>query len=216
VKGIVFSSTAAVYGTPQRIPVFETDPTEPESPYGWSKLMSERMLQDVAAATNLKYMILRYFNVAGAEPRQRLGQRTRNATHLIKVACEAAAGKRPSVAIFGDDYDTRDGTCIRDYIHIEDLADAHVKALGYLGGGGESQILNCGYSRGSTVKEVIDAVREVSGVNFKVERGPRRPGDVVEVVAGATRIKSVLGWQPQLQDLRTIVEHAYKFERLLP
>lgn len=214
-KAFVFSSTAAVYGTPQRIPVFETDPTEPESPYGWSKLMSERMLQDVATVSGLKFMILRYFNVAGAEPHQRLGHRTKNATHLIKVACEAACGKRTGMAIYGTDYPTADGTTIRDYIHIEDLADAHVKALSYLAGGGQSLILNCGYSRGSSTKQVIAAIKEVSGVDFEVEHVARRPGDVMEVVAGATQIRSVLAWQPKFDDLRLIVEHAYQFEKLL-
>ena len=214
-KGLVFSSTAAVYGTPQRTPVFESDPTEPESPYGWSKLMSERMLQDTAAATGLKFMILRYFNVAGAEPKQRLGHRTKDATHLIKVACEAATGKRPGMSIFGTDYPTADGTCIRDYIHIEDLADAHIKSLSYLANGGQSRILNCGYSRGSSNKQVIAAIKEISGVDFKVDYVARRPGDVMEVVAGATQIRNVLGWQPKFDDLKVIVEHAYKFEKLL-
>jgi UDP-glucose 4-epimerase len=215
VPRFIFSSTAATYGQPDKVPVKETDPTRPESPYGWSKLMSERMLQDIAAAHGLKYVILRYFNVAGADPEQRLGQRLRDATHLIKVACETAVGLRPSMSLFGTDYKTRDGTCIRDYIHVEDLASAHTMALDYLMRGGQSTLLNCGYGQGSTVSEVINAVKKVSGVDFKVTMAPRRPGDPAEVVASADEIKEVLGWRPRFANLDTIVEHAYKWERKL-
>ncbi len=215
VPRFIFSSTAATYGQPDKVPVKETDPLRPESPYGASKLMSERMLQDVAAVTGLKYVILRYFNVAGAEPDARLGQRLRDATHLIKVACETAVGLRPGMAVFGTDYKTRDGTCIRDYIHIEDLASAHKMALDYLMQGGDSKILNAGYGQGSSVSEVVTAVKKVSGVDFKVTTAPRRPGDPAEVVASNDEIKRVLGWRPRYAKLETIVEHALKWERKL-
>lgn len=213
VKAFVFSSTAATYGQPRRVPVSELDPTAPESPYGWSKLMSEQILRDVAAtAPPFKFVILRYFNVAGADPQGRMGQRTANATHLIKVACEAALGKRREVTVFGSDYPTRDGTGIRDYIHVEDLADAHIQALAYLRRGGGSELFNCGYGRGYSVKEVLAAVREVTRVDFPVTFGPRRAGDVTEVVAGADRIREVLGWVPRYDALKTIVQHAYRWE----
>ena len=212
---LIFSSTAAAYGQPERVPVRETDQTKPESPYGASKLMSERMLADIAHATGLRYVILRYFNVAGAQPGGLNGQRTPDATHLIKVACESAVGKRPGMSIYGTDYPTRDGTCIRDYIHVEDLATAHVMALRYLTTGGDSALLNCGYGRGSTVKEVVQAVKDVSGVDFPVELAPRRPGDVAAVVASADEIRQRLGWTPRWDDLRTIVQHAYAWEKQL-
>lgn len=215
VPRFIFSSTAAVYGQSEVFPVLETATPRPESPYGASKLMSERMLQDMAAATGLKFVILRYFNVAGNDPSGRIGQRTPNASHLIKVACEAALGQRAGLTIHGTDYPTRDGTCIRDYIHVEDLASAHELALQYLRGGGESQVLNCGYGTGSTVREVVRAVKEVSGVDFPVREGPRRPGDPGVSVAGVERVKALLGWQPRYDDLLTIVEHAYGWERQL-
>lgn len=215
IPAMIFSSTAATYGQQDKMPVNEDGPTGPESPYGASKLMSERMLTDVAATCGLKYAILRYFNVAGAEPEGRLGQRTPDATHLIKVAVETATGKRPSMSIFGTDYPTRDGTCIRDYIHVEDLASAHLLALKYLLGGGESDIFNCGYGYGSTVSEVINAVKKISGVDFKVNHVPRRPGDVAEVVAGADKIRGKLGWKPKYDSLETIVKHAYQWEKTL-
>lgn len=215
VPAMIFSSTAAAYGQQEKMPVYEDGPTGPESPYGASKLMSERMLTDIAAATGLKYAILRYFNVAGAEPEGRLGQRTPDATHLIKVAVETATGKRSSMVIFGSDYPTRDGTCIRDYIHVEDLATAHLLALKYLLNGGKSDIFNCGYGYGSTVSEVINTVKKVSGVDFKVNKVPRRPGDVAEVVAGADKVRKILGWQPKFDSLETIVKHAYKWETTL-
>jgi UDP-glucose 4-epimerase len=211
----VFSSTAAVYGNPPVVPVTEDSPIQPESPYGQSKAMSEQILRDTAHASGLKYVILRYFNVAGADPEARIGQRTPEATHLIKVACQTATGQRPSMAIYGEDYPTRDGTCIRDYIHVEDLAAAHLKALSYLEKGGESTTLNCGYSRGFTVKEVISAVRKVAGHDFTVTKAPRRPGDVTQVVAASDKIRKVLGWEPRYDDLNTIVTHAWNWEKRL-
>lgn len=211
----VFSSTAAAYGNPENIPVTEDAPIHPESPYGYSKVMSEQILRDTAKAAGMSYVILRYFNVAGADPEARIGQRTPEATHLIKVACQTATGKRPSMAIYGEDYPTRDGTCIRDYIHVEDLADAHLKALAYLKKGGESTTLNCGYGRGFTVKEVIAAVREVAGHDFTVNKAPRRPGDVVQVVAASDKIRHILGWEPRYDDLKTIVRHAWNWEKKL-
>lgn len=215
VSNLIFSSTAATYGQQKSMPVFEDGLQEPESPYGTSKLMSEKMIIDIAAASSLKYIILRYFNVAGAEPEGRLGQRTPGATHLIKVATETAVGKRPSMAVFGTDYATRDGTCIRDYIHVEDLATAHILALASLLKGGKSNVFNCGYGHGSTVLEVIDTVKKVSGIDFKVSKVPRRPGDVTEVVAGGDKIRKELGWMPKHDSLETIVRHAYNWEKKL-
>ncbi len=215
VRSFVFSSTASVYGQAATMPVDEKAPTAPENPYGASKLMSERMLADIARTCGLRYVILRYFNVAGADPQGRLGQRTQDATHLIKVACEVAVGKRQHIAMFGTDYGTPDGTCIRDYIHVEDLADAHVRAFTYLERGGDSVILNCGYGHGSSVREVLAAVRTACGVPFKIVDGPRRAGDVGEVVADSTNIRRLLGWQPRYDDLATIVKHSYEWERRL-
>lgn len=212
VQRFIFSSTAAVYGNPERLPVDEDVALAPVSPYGKSKLMTETMLQDVAAATDLRYTALRYFNVAGADPAGRSGQSTPNATHLIKAACEAACGTRDSITVFGDDYDTPDGTGVRDYIHVSDLAAAHVVALDYLGEGGESSAMNCGYGRGYSVKAVLDTLREVSGQAFRVEMGPRRPGDIGEIYAKTDRIRERLGWQPQHDDLKEIVRSAYAWE----
>ena len=209
----IFSSTAAVYGAPRRVPVEETAQLEPMSPYGSSKLMTEIMLRDASIAhRDFRYVALRYFNVAGADPRGRTGQSTRGATHLIKVACETALGKRPTMDVFGTDYATRDGTCIRDYIHVKDLARAHVAALDHLRGGGQSEVFNCGYSHGFTVLEVIEAVRRVSGRDFAVRYAPRRAGDPPEIVADSTKIRSRLGWQPQYDDLDRIVHHALDWE----
>jgi UDP-glucose 4-epimerase len=212
VKQFIFSSTAAVYGAPKVIPVVETAALEPVSPYGSSKLMTEIMLRDTAFAHDFNYVALRYFNVAGADPRGRTGQSTKGATHLIKVACETALGKRPAMDVFGTDYATRDGTCIRDYIHVKDLARAHVAALRYLRDGGKSDVFNCGYSRGFTVLEVIDAVKRVSGVDFAVRYSERRPGDPPEIVAESAKIRASLGWRPQLDDLDRIVRHALDWE----
>jgi len=212
VPRFVFSSTAAVYGLPPGGRVTEASPLAPISPYGASKMMSERVLMDAAAATGLRYVILRYFNVAGADPQGRIGQASRNATHLIKVACETALGQRPEMPVYGTDYPTRDGTCIRDYIHVEDLARAHLSALDYLAGGGASEVLNCGYGHGHTVREVIEAVRRVSGRTLVARDAARRPGDPVELVADSTRMRKVFGWQPRHDDLDFIVRTAWEWE----
>ena len=213
VKQMIFSSTAAVYGNPQQIPVREDAPTPPISPYGSSKLMSEIMLHDAARAYGLRFVVLRYFNVAGADPKQRTGQSTLQATHLIKVACETALGKREKIDVFGTDYPTADGTCIRDYIHVSDLAAAHRAALAYLRRGGSSATFNCGYGRGASVMEVINSVKRVSGRDFKVEIKGRRPGDPAALVADVSRIRSTLDWRPRFEDLDTIVSHALAWER---
>ena len=213
VKRFIFSSTAAVYGNPERVPAREDDPTVPISPYGASKLMSETMLRDAAFAHGLRYVVLRYFNVAGADPQGRTGQATPQATHLIKVACEAALGKRAKVDVFGTDYPTRDGTGVRDYIHVSDLAAAHSAALAYLRQGGESATFNCGYGRGASVMEVIASVKRVSGVDFPVVLGPRREGDPADLIADVSRIRAALPWTSRFQDLDTIVSHAFAWER---
>jgi UDP-glucose 4-epimerase len=215
VRQFIFSSTAAVYGNSERIPVREDDPTVPTSPYGSSKLMTEIMLRDAAAAYGLRHVILRYFNVAGADPRGRTGQSTMGATHLIKVAVEAALGGRPKVDVFGTDYPTPDGTCIRDYIHVSDLVAAHSDALAYLRGGGASTTMNCGYGRGFSVLDVIETVKRVSGIDFKVDFAGRRAGDPARIVAACDRVRSTLGWQPQFDDLQTIISHALAWERSL-
>jgi len=216
VKHFIFSSTAAVYGIADSgAPVRESAPTAPISPYGTSKLMSEIMLHDVSRAHGLCFVVLRYFNVAGADPRLRTGQATPQATHLIKVACETALGRRPKLEIFGTDYPTPDGTCVRDYIHVSDLARAHVAALGHLRGGGASTTFNCGYGHGHSVIEVVDAVRRVSGREFPVEVAPRRAGDPASLVADVSRIHAALDWRPQFDHLDTIVTHALAWERRL-
>lgn len=215
VNRFVFSSTAAVYGMPGNEPVSEDAPTAPISPYGSSKLMTEWMLRDAAAAHGLRYVALRYFNVAGADPSGRSGQSTPKATHLIKVACEAAVGRRPGMEIFGTDYPTPDGTCLRDYIHVTDLVTAHLDALRHLRDGGGNLTLNCGYGRGHSVLQVIDAVKRASGTDFPVTTSPRRPGDPPAIVARADRIRKELGWQPRYDDLPTIVSHALAWERKL-
>ena len=212
VPRFVFSSTAAVYGMPPGGRVSESSPVAPISPYGASKAMSERILMDTAAATGLRYAILRYFNVAGADPQGRIGQASRNATHLIKVACETALGQRPEMPIYGTDYPTRDGTCIRDYIHVEDLARAHLAALDHLSKGGDSELLNCGYGHGHSVREVIDAVRRASGREVPTREVGRRAGDPVELVADSERIRRVFGWQPRHDDLDFIVRTAWEWE----
>jgi UDP-glucose 4-epimerase len=215
VRQFIFSSTAAVYGNPAQIPVQEDAPTLPISPYGWSKLMTEIMLRDASNAHGLNHVILRYFNVAGADPKGRTGQSTNGATHLIKVAVEAALGLRPKLDIFGTDYQTPDGTCIRDYIHVSDLVLAHADALRHLRAGGRSLTLNCGYGQGFSVREVVEAVKRASGVNFKVETAPPRQGDPARIVADATQIRKTLQWQPHFADLSTIVAHALAWEREL-
>ena len=215
VRHFVFSSTAAVYGDPDSVPVAESAPLRPVSPYGTSKLMTEMMLRDVAAAHDLRYCALRYFNVAGADPRGRTGQSTANATPLIKIACEAALGKRAGLAVFGDDYDTPDGTGVRDYIHVADLAAAHRLAIEYLRAGGPSAAMNCGYGQGFSVLQVIDRVKAVSGVDFPVRHAGRRAGDSHEIVAASDLVRETLGWQPAYNDLDVIVGHALAWEKKL-
>jgi UDP-glucose 4-epimerase len=215
VKAFIFSSTAAVYGNPKQIPVTEDADLKPVSPYGTSKLMTEMMLADTAFAHDFRYVALRYFNVAGADPSGRAGQSTPRATHLIKVACETALGKRASMDVFGTDYPTPDGTCVRDYIHVTDLVAAHVAALHYLRDGGTSEIFNCGYSAGYSVLQVIEAVKKAAGHPFPVKMGPRRPGDAEAIVAASAKIRSRLGWEPRYADLDTIVSHALAWEKSL-
>jgi UDP-glucose 4-epimerase len=212
VRHFIFSSTAAVYGNPAKVPVTEDTPLQPISPYGWSKLMSEVMLRDVTRAYGLAHVILRYFNVAGADPARRTGQSSKAATHLIKVAVEAALGLREKLDVFGDDYPTPDGSCIRDYIHVSDLARAHIDALRYLRSGAASLTLNCGYGHGFSVLEVIETVKRVSGVDFKVAIAPRRAGDPAQIVADCKAVRTTLGWQPRFDDLSTIVTHALAWE----
>jgi UDP-glucose 4-epimerase len=215
VRHFIFSSTAAVYGNPAQIPVREDSPTQPISPYGWSKLMTEIMLRDASNAHGLNHVILRYFNVAGADAKGRTGQSTNGATHLIKVAVETALGARPKLNVFGTDYQTSDGTCIRDYIHVSDLVLAHSDALRHLRSGAPSLTLNCGYGHGFSVREVIEAVKRASGVDFKVESAARREGDPAQIVADATQIRQTLKWQPRFADLSTIVSDALAWEREL-
>jgi UDP-glucose 4-epimerase len=212
----IFSSTAAVYGEPSTTgPIREDAVLNPMSPYGSSKLMSEIMVRDTALATNLRYVMLRYFNVAGGDPMQRTGQSTAGATHLIKIACETAAGKRPCMSIFGDDYDTPDGTCIRDFIHVSDLVNAHYAALNFLRQGGLKFTANCGYSRGYSVQEVVDAVKRVSGNDFPVVMEPRRIGDIPSLTANSHRLMSRLAWKPRFDDLDKIIADALAWEDVL-
>ena len=215
VKHFIFSSTAAVYGETGNAPVTEATPLAPVSPYGRSKLMVEWMLADTAAAHDLRYVVLRYFNVAGADPAGRAGQSSRDATHLIKVAVQTALGRRKSLSIFGTDYPTPDGTCLRDYIQVTDLVRAHSDALRYLRAGGDSLTCNCGYNRGYSVREVVDVVKSVSDVDFSVVEVERRPGDPAAIVADNSRIKAKLGWQPEHDDLREIVGQALAWEKRL-
>jgi UDP-glucose 4-epimerase len=214
VDKFVFSSTAAVYGQPNKGVADEEDPRRPESPYGASKAMAERILRDYAHTSGIKYAILRYFNVAGADPEYRMGQRSKSATHLIKVCCEAALGKRKFVEIYGEDYKTSDGTCIRDYVHVEDLASAHLVCLDRLDEKEKDLVVNIGYGKGFSVKDVISATWRVSGNPFKVKIGKRRPGDPEMLVAKAAKIKS-LGWKPRYSDLEKIVSDAFNFEKSL-
>jgi UDP-glucose 4-epimerase len=215
VKHFVFSSTAAVYGIPANGIAAENSPTQPINPYGTSKLMSEWMLRDLSAASDLRHVVLRYFNVAGCDPGERIGQSTLNATLLTKVACETAVGKRPHVSIFGTDYPTADGTGVRDYIHVEDLAAAHINALDYLRGGGASATLNCGYGHGYSVREVISTVDRLNGQPLKTIEAPRRAGDPPALVAKAQSIREVLGWVPRYDDLEAIVRSQLRWERRL-
>lgn len=212
VNQLIFSSTAAVYGEPEQVPVPEEAATLPINPYGRSKLMSEWLIRDYGSVSDLRYVILRYFNVAGAEPGGRLGQTAKKAEHLIRVACDAALKRRPSLKIFGTDFPTLDGTAIRDYIHVEDLASAHLAALRYLEDKGQSQILNCGYGQGYSVRQVVERVRAISGVDFPVIETGRRAGDPACVTARAERIQTVLGWVPQWNELDWIIQSALDWE----
>ena len=209
----IFSSTAAVYGMTNDGAATEETPTIPMNPYGHSKLMSEQMLSDLATSSELRYVALRYFNVSGADPEGRIGQSFPGATHLIKVACETACGKRDHIKVFGTNYPTEDGTCVRDFIHVSDLADAHVKALEYLSHGGKSEVLNCGYGHGFSVREVLNNVIKITGVNIKIEETPRREGDPASVTSKAEKIRRVLGWKPQYDDLGLIIKSAYEWEK---
>jgi UDP-glucose 4-epimerase len=215
VKNFIFSSTAAVYGNPKTLPVTEAEAPAPISPYGTSKWMTEQMLQDSHAAYGLNYVALRYFNVAGADPMGRSGQSTPRATHLIKVASQTALGQRASMEVFGTDYDTPDGTCLRDYIHVSDLIGAHMDALSHLKRGGQSGIFNCGYGTGYSVLEVIKSVERVHGSKLNVKYGPRRAGDPAGIVAGADKAREILGWKPKHADLDFIVESAIRWEQHL-
>lgn len=215
VPRFIFSSTAAVYGNTASEPVFEDAPLNPISPYGCSKLMTEWMLRDSHAAYGLQYVALRYFNVAGGDPKGRIGQSTPRATHLIKAACQTALGQRDRLEVYGTDYATPDGTCLRDYIHVSDLVAAHVDALAHLRGGGESGIFNCGYGRGYSVLDVIKAVERANGAALPVAYSPRRAGDPAAIVAGAERVRRVLGWKPRHDNLDFIVETALAWERKL-
>jgi UDP-glucose 4-epimerase len=214
IRHFIFSSTAAVYGMPDTLPIAEDAPLRPINPYGSSKLMTETILGDVAAAHDLRYVSLRYFNVAGADPLGRTGQSGRGATHLIKVACQHAIGVVPKMLIHGDDYPTPDGTCVRDYVHVADLADAHVAALSYLMRGGKSVALNCGYGRGYSVREVLQVVAALADKPLNLEIGPRRPGDPPALIAAADRIRRLLQWTPRYADLQVIVQSALAWERL--
>lgn len=215
VRHVIFSSTAAVYGEPKVVPVPEDLPLKPINPYGRSKLMSEWMIADAAAAHGFSYVILRYFNVAGADPEGRSGQSTPNATHLIKVATQAARGQRARLDVFGTDYPTPDGSCLRDYIQVSDLAEAHRLALDHLRSGGDSLTLNCGYGRGYSVLEVIEVVKRLSGRDFEVRLCPRRAGDPARIVAEGALIRERLGWQPRHDDLDAIVAQALAWEERL-
>lgn len=212
IKKFIFSSTAAVYGYPEGGIASEETLTAPINPYGSSKLMSEWMLRDISVAHGIKYVVLRYFNVAGADPLARTGQRMPEATHLIKVACQTALGKRARAAIYGTDYPTPDGTGIRDYIHVEDLASAHLAALDYLKRGGASTVMNVGYGQGSSVRDVLAMVKQVSGVDFEVVEEGRRPGDPACLVAKANKIRRLTDWHPRYNDLKTIIEDAWRWE----
>jgi len=215
VKHFIFSSTAAVYGIPDGPECTEESPLSPINPYGTSKLMSEMMLRDLGLATDMRHVILRYFNVAGSDPDAQIGQSTEHATLLIKVAAEVAVGKREQLYVFGTDYPTPDGTGVRDYIHVDDLADAHIKALEYLQQGGDSATLNCGYGHGFSVREVIDAVNRVNGTPIKVQEEPRRAGDPPALIAKADKARSLLKWKPRYDDLDFIVKTSLDWERKL-
>ncbi|MEW6054508.1 MAG: UDP-glucose 4-epimerase GalE [Nitrospirota bacterium] len=213
VNTLIFSSTAAVYGIPEKVPVTEETPLDPINPYGASKAMVERALHDVGITEDFRYISLRYFNVAGADPLARIGQARNDATHLITVSLRTALGKRDALNIFGTDYPTPDGTCIRDYIHVDDLAEAHILALEYLASGGGSRIYNCGYGHGYSVREVVDKVIQVTGIRFPINYVDRRPGDPPALIADATRLRRELGWQPRHDDLEYIIRTAWEWEK---
>jgi UDP-glucose 4-epimerase len=215
VKHFVFSSTAAVYGITGSGLVSEESPTAPINAYGTSKLMSEWMLRDLCAVTPMRHVALRYFNVAGSDPGGRIGQSTRAATLLVKVACEAAVGKRTHLSVFGTDYPTPDGTGVRDYIHVEDLATAHLNALDYLRAGGQSLTANCGYGHGYSVREVLSSVEKIAGLKLNIKEEPRRAGDPPSLVAKCDKVRDVLGWQPKLDDIDTIVRTSLEWEKRL-
>lgn len=215
IRNFIFSSTAAVYGNPEKIPVTETAPLAPINPYGHSKAMVEQILQDVSHSSSLNYIALRYFNVAGADPKRRSGQVIEAATHLIKVACETALNKRESITVFGNDYPTADGTCVRDYIHVSDLAMAHVKALEYLSGNDGGLVLNCGYGEGYSVQQVLDTLQEVHGGPIQIKQGDRRPGDPAALIADNSRLCSLLDWEPRYNNLRQIIEDALEWEKII-
>ena len=214
IKRMVFSSTAAVYGEPEYQPIPEDAVTKPINPYGWTKLMTEQMLKDASAAHGLSYVILRYFNVSGADPEGRAGESIKKPSHLIKRAVQVAVGILPELGLFGEDYPTPDGTCVRDYIHVSDLVDAHILALGHLESGGESLTMNCGHGKGISIREVILAVERATGEPLPVKSAPRRPGDPPQLIAAADKIKAKFGWQPKY-DLDAMVSSALKWERLL-
>ena len=214
VENFIFSSTAAVYGDSATMPADESSPLAPLNPYGHSKAMTEQILKDAASASSLTYIALRYFNVAGADPQRRSGQRSKQSTHLIKVACETALGRRDQITVFGNDYPTADGTCIRDYIHVSDLASAHVRALDYLQTSDDSQVLNCGYGEGYSVSQVLDTLQEIIGSNINIVQGDRRAGDAAELVADITRLSLILAWKPEYNDLKTIIYDALEWEKI--
>ena len=209
----IFSSTAAVYGNPKTVPIPESAPLHPINPYGFSKLFVEQALRDLAAASDFRYVALRYFNAAGADPSGEIGESHNPESHLIPLVLQAAAGKRENIKIFGQDYPTPDGTCVRDYVHVNDLANAHLKALDYLKEGGESRAFNCGYGHGYSVREVVDTVRQVTGRGFEVVDAPRRAGDPAELVADSSSLKAVLKWDPRFDNLKTIVQTAWNWEQ---
>lgn len=213
VSKFIFSSTAAVYGEPEKMPIAEDYPLDPVNPYGRSKAAVESLLRDLSAAEDFKYVSLRYFNVAGADPEGQIGETKPDATHLITMCVRTACGKREKLYIYGTDYPTPDGTCIRDYIHVMDLAEAHILALDYLMAGGESEVFNCGYGRGYSVKEVVEQAKVVTGVDFPVEYAPRRPGDPPELVADSKKIREKLGWEPKYDDLGFIIKTAWEWEK---
>jgi UDP-glucose 4-epimerase len=213
VNKFIFSSTAAVYGEPEEMPINETMSFAPINPYGKSKAIVEEVLKDCSMSEGLKYIALRYFNVAGADPEGELGETKKDATHLITMCVRTAAGKRDKLSVFGTDYPTSDGTCVRDYIHVMDLADAHILALEHLLSGGESNVFNCGYGKGYSVQEVVTEAKNATGVDFAVEYTERRAGDPPELVADSTKIKHTLGWKPKYDDLGFIIKTAWEWER---